>query len=80
MKIEYKNYKGVLLVDVNGTHNTLPYSNNNDLLRLIDSCFSKTKLNDIQVIDFKDKSTYLIMDNEDLENVRSEINEKFNRI
>ena len=73
MKIDYKNYKGVLLVDVNGTHNTLPYSNNNDLFRLMNSCFNKNKTNDIQIIDFENKSTYLIMDNEDLENVRSDL-------
>lgn len=76
MKIDYKNYKGVLLVAVNETNNTLPYSNNEDLIKLLNNCYSKNRLNDIQIIDFVDKCTYLVMDNEDLENVRSEINGK----
>lgn len=69
MKIDYnKDCKGVLIADINGTINTLPYFDNKDLLRLIKSCGE----HDIQIVDFEKRCTYIIIDNEDLERVKKD--------
>ena len=69
MKIDYvDDCKGVLIVDVNGTINTIPYFDNKDLLRLVNS----VKKFDMQIVDFNKKCTYVVYDEISLERVRSD--------
>ena len=66
MRIDYTdNVKGVVIADINGTINTMPYFDNKDLLRLLKSCGSF----DTQIVDFEKKCTYLILNREDLDRV-----------
>lgn len=71
MRIDYKNYKGIIISDINGTVNTLPYTDKKDLIRLIKSCGD----NDIQIVDFEKKCTYLILDKEDFDRFESDYND-----
>ena len=67
MRIDYiDDCKGVLIANINDTINTIPYFDNKDLLRLVNSC----KDYEIQIVDFEKKCTYIIMDDKDLERVR----------
>ena len=71
MKISYgEDVKGVLIADINGTINTLPYFDNKDLLRLVNSI----KNYEMQIVDFEKKSTYIILSEEDLERIRDDYN------
>lgn len=72
MRIDYtSDTNGIIIVDINGTVNTLPYFNGKDLLRLIKSCGA----NDIQIVDFNKRCTYVIMDDEDFDRVESDYSE-----
>lgn len=73
MRLDYKKEKGVFLADVNGTFNTLPYKDNKDLWRIVDSCYKVA--NNITIVDFENKSVYIIMDDKDYEEVRSDLSE-----
>lgn len=69
----YKEYKGVYIVMVGDTQNTLPYKDNEELIKQLDIIINKQKLNDIEVFDFEDRTIYYINDNEELEELKKEL-------
>lgn len=69
----YKEYKGVYIVMVGDTQNTLPYKDNEELIKQLDIMINKQKLSDIDIIDFEDKNVFFIYDNEELEELKKEL-------
>lgn len=76
IKVDYKEYKGVYMVMVGDTQNTLPYKDNEELIKHLDVMINKQKLSDIDIIDFEDKNVYYINDNEELEELKKELGVK----
>lgn len=73
IELDYKDSKGVYMVMVGDTQNTLPYKDNEELIKQLDIMINKQKLNDIGVFDFEDRTIYYINDNEELEELKKEL-------
>lgn len=76
IKTDYKNNKGVYIVMVGDTQNTLPYKDNKELIKQLDIIINKQNLSDIGVFDFEDRTIYYINDNEELEELKKELGVK----
>lgn len=73
VKADYKDSKGVYMVMVGDTQNTLPYKDNEELIKQLDIMINKQKLSDIDIIDFEDKVVYFVYDNEGIEDLKKEL-------
>lgn len=73
VKADYKGNKGVYIVMVGDTQNTLPYKDNEELIKQLDIMINKQKLSDIDIIDFEDRNVYFVYDNEGIEDLKKEL-------